>query len=750
MRGVRIGALVAAFAACGCSDDGGHTPPPSGDDGVHPVLIATDAQKDIVVERLDREPYASILADIEAIAARPSEEPTPQPWDHGTIGHNNTTAQANALIAWLRDDENAAARAREILLAMPDDFETNETWDVNIRMPHVLMTACFAWDLLRGTPWLSDEDASAIEAKVTTITSQFFDRYLIDGIVRQLVLGVSQNNHPVRTAAAIGMVAITFPDHPEAEAWGNWAVSELSYLLGPDGRYIQADGGVSEGPFYYGFAYGPAVAFAIAMKRLGEAGMLPTDHQWAQDCRNRQDADPWLVTDCVEGEPFTYDNPLDDPTFHATVDWSINLRMPIGWRAPLADANYIAHNGSVLLTSFGGAPHTRWDFDVSPEGERNMTWGMDLTAHHLFYVSEDVSAEEPPWANRFMPNAGNAVFRSGWEEQDRWLLLVAESGAARKTLHDHVDGTSFTLAAYGEYLLLDPGYYKPDGLDNAVTAQSQSHNVILIDGQGAPKKGLLLEFGDADASLENTIDGVALAYAEAHQSYQDTDIERGVAFVRQRYFVVADRLATTVTAPRDHAWRLGGYAGLDVPGVFETWACDPLDLAAPCGAKWEREQGGVDVHLAATADGLTVIEPPYEPLAAPHVGAFNRARDVEDHGVIDGVVNAVAPGYLAVLAPYAVGGSGDDAPLDVTALDAGDDAAAYLVEGADGSEVVWLRGPTAAATLTLPTSEVVSSDASFVVVDTAGAFGLVARGSALSIDGHMVIDGNADPVAVVE
>jgi len=746
MRGGGIGVLVAGLALAGCSDAGSEAATPS-DGGTHPVLIATDAQKGAVLERLDREPYAAILATIEEIAARPVEEPTPQPWDHSTIGHNNTIAQANALLAWLRDDEEAAARARAILLSMPEDFETNNTWDVDIRMPHVLMTACYAWDLLKGTPWLTEDESAEIERRITTVTSQFFERYLVNGVTRQLVLGVSQNNHPIRTASTIGLVAVTFPDHPEAEVWGNWAVSELSYLLGPDGRYIQPDGGVSEGPFYYGFAYGPAVAFAIAMKRLVEAEVVDADHEWARDCRNRQEADPWNVTDCVDGEPFTYQNPLDDSTLSATVDWSINLRLPIGWRAPLGDANYIAHNGGALLTSFGGAPHTRWDFDHSPEGDPPMTWGMDLTAHHLFYVAENVPGEEPPWRNRFLPDAGNAVFRSGWGEQDRWLLLVAESGPARKTLHDHVDGTSFTLAAYGEYLLLDPGYYKPDDLDNAVTADADSHNDILIDGQGAPDKGLLLEFGDADATLVNTVDGDRLAYAEAHQSYQDTDIERGVVFVRQRYFVVADCLATEVVAPRDHAWRLGGYAGLDVPGVFEIWGCGTGEA---CGAKWEREKAGVDVFLASTAAGLAVVEPPYEPLTAPHVGAFNRDRDIEDHGVIDGVVNAVAPGYLAVLAPYAVAGSGDDAPLAVTALDGGDDAAAFLVEGADGSEVIWLRGPNAGGTLSLPTGEVVSSDASLSVVDTAAAFGMVARGSSLSFDGQSVIAGNADPVAVVE
>jgi len=379
-----------------------------------------------------------------------------------------------------------------------------------------------------------------------------------------------------------------------------------------------------------------------------------------------------------------------------------------------------------------------------------MTWGMDLTAQHLVYLDDSVTATEPPWTNRFLPAAGNAVFRSGWDEQARWLLLVAEQGAARKTLHDHVDGTSFTMAAYGEYLLLDPGYYKPNDLDNALTADAPSHNVILIDGQGAPDKGLLLDFGDTDATLENTVDGTALAYAEAHQSYQQTRIERAAVFVRQRYFIIADRLESEQSTARSHAWRLGGWAGYDVGGVFAPHDCSDPDS---CGVRFERALAGVDVHLASTAPGLQVVEPPLVPLQPPQVEAFDAERRVADHGVIDGVVEAVAPGFIAVLAPYRVGAApaAEEGPLSVRHLDAGQDAAAWLVEGAGGSEIAWLRKPTAATTLSLPGGPTLSSDAELVVADVAGRFALMARGSHLERDGEVWLSAAAGtPVTKVE
>ncbi len=748
MRMSRRFGMLATILFCGaligCGESAAEPP---ADDGPRPRFLVTADMKDSLLERLERQPYADIWAFIEERAARDYEEPDPDTWDHSTIGHNNETAQANALLAWLRNDQQAAGKARDLLLQMPADFDRNTTWDVNIRMPHVLMPYCYAWDLLRATPWFSQADADEAAERVTTVTSLFFDRYLNNPITRQLVLGVSQNNHPIRTASAIGMVALTFPKHAEAEQWANWAISELSYLMGPDGQYIQSDGGVSEGPFYYGFAFAAALPIFIAMHNGVDAQRV-----YQRDCRNRQDSDPWTGHGCVEGEAFTFDNPLRSDHLRASADWSVNLRLPgNGWRAPLGDANFIAFNGGALLTAFGGAGHLRWDWENNAESSPPMTWGMDLSAQHLAYLDEATVASEPPWRNRFMPAAGNAVFRSSWQDDARWLLLVAESGSARKTLHDHVDGTSFTLAAYGEYLLLDPGYYKPDDKDNAKTAHSDSHNTLRINGQGAPNKGLLLDFGDADAFLRNTIDGEQLAYAEAHQSYQSTDIERSVAFVRKRYFVVADRLSTSASTARDHGWRLGGWAGYDVAGQFEVFDC----LSAPrCGARWQRELAGVDLHLAATAPGLTVTEPEYTPLAAPHVEAFDRQRNVQDHGVIDGHVQALAPGYLAVLAPYRVSASSgaEDAAMTVSSIDAGSNATAWLIKSKEGEELAWLRDQGASGSLQLPGSgATVSSDAELVIVATDGNFGLMARGTKLSIDGKLVLEAkSSDAIAKTE
>ncbi|WP_437298079.1 heparinase II/III domain-containing protein [Sorangium sp. So ce426] len=713
----------AALATAGCGTD---APGPSEprDTGVHPRLLARPEHRDLLRSRVDREPYASILATLKRRADRPyAEEPDPASWDHKTNGNNASTAQANALLAWAFEDRAAADKAREFLRRLETDWDTNTVLDMNIRMAKILMGYTNTWDLLSATPWFPDEESAQAESKITDITGQFFAKYLEHDFYRDLLLRPAQNNHPIRTADALGYVALAFPEHPAAATWWSWSISELDYLWGPDGQYVQPDGGASEGPYYSGFAWGPTAAFFIALDNALEGEVAFT-----RDCRTRSDEDPWAGHGCVDGEQGALEVPLRGGLFTKAVDWSLSLRLPWGSRPPVDDGVFTPFNGSPLLTSFGGSGEYLWDWEQNRDPQA-MEFGADLIAHHLLYVDDAVAPEAPRFLTRFFPDTGHAVFRSDWGDDARWLLLLAEHGSARKAIHDHVDGTSFSLAAYGEYLLIDAGYYKPDSLDNAKTSQSPSHNVILIDGRSAPDKGLFNDFGDADAFLRNTHDGDAVDYAEAHQDYQDTHVERSVAFIDGRYFVVGDRLSTSHPAARAHAWRLHGYAGLTSGGTFEL---------LPDGGRWERARAGVEARVQSTSPGLAVGEPPYTPLTAPHVHEFEEDRKAADHAVIDAAVQAEAPGFLAVLLPYKVGvDAGPDAPLQAAPIAAEPGVVAWRIESEGGTDVAVLRSKGAPEALALPGGQVLETDAELVVVRIEGErpFALMARGTRVLVDG---------------
>jgi Heparinase II/III-like protein len=726
LAAVLLLASVGLVPACG--DEGGDlSPAPT--KVTYPRLMARPEHRDLILSRIDREPYATILEQVRTLAAReyqPDEDP--MHWDDGANGRNGETAQANAFLAWVFDDAAAADKVRSFFQQLETDWWTNSVSDIDIRMPHPLMGYTNAWDLLMATPYFPASEAEEAKDKITEINRQFYERFLETGIIRNVWLTPAQNNHPIRTACAIGYVAMEFPDDPDAEKWANWAFSELDYLWGPNGQYVQPDGGVSEGPFYFGFAWGVSAAFFIAADNLYE-----TPPTFKRDCINRQTIDPWADNGCVDGEPFTFQNPLRGELFAKSAAWSVALRLPWGSRPPLADAYFNPFNGNALLSSFGQGGMYRWDWESNRDRPYEMGHGADLRAHHLIYFDDGVAAETPPWTTRFLPDAGNAIFRSDWDQDARWLLLLGEHGAVRKTLHDHVDGTSLSLAAYGEYLLVDPGYYKPDGMDNAKTAHSASHNLVLIDGVAAPNKGLLTDFRDADAWIRNTHVGDRIHYAEAHQDYQESTVQRSVVFVDGRYFVVSDALSTTSTVPREHRWRMSGYAGYGSGGTFAPSAQ---------GARWERPLAGIDVFVASTAPGMVVEEPPYEANKSPHVHEFELNREVADHGVIDGVAQAVAPGFLGLLLPYKVGAAvgSEHAPLEASAVDLGPGVAAWTIQTSDGLDLALMREASAPQSFMLPTGSL-ETDARFVLVrlDGADRFAVVVRGTRLSVDGAALV-----------
>lgn len=707
------------------------TPP---DMSIHPRLMYAPQHKAILLARQTQPPFDAMWAKLRAKAKETPTLPAPGTWDAGPWTSPAQVAQANAVLAWALDDAEAAAKAKTLLLSFTDNLEDNDDLDLDIRIPSVLIPFANTWDLLLATPWLTPAEAAEAQKRITSVTRKFVARNLDDSFMRTVSFVLTQNNHPLRAAAAIGYVALAFPEDPDATRWLDWATDQVDYLLGPKGHYVQSDGGVTEGPFYFSFGFAPIAAFLLALDRNSPDG---TVHH--HTCISRNDVDPWDDHGCVEGEAFTLVNPLRNPAFLKTLDWSVSMRRPSGLRAVLNDSHETVTTGAALTTSMGGADYLLWDWATNAVMPYETGKFFELLPWHLAYVGNQ-PPQPPPWRNRFFPAGGHAVFRSGWDVNDLWLLLVADNGPARKTLHNHADGASFALTAYGEDLLIDTGYYKPDSLKNPLTTDSPSHNVILVDGVGAPKRGLLNAWGDTDAFLENTVDGDAVAWAEARISYEQAEIRRGVAFARKRYFVVADRIHSDVATPRTFQWRAHLWAGFDVGGTYSITG-NRLTM--------ERAKAGLNIAAATTAGDPTFVEPPFKALKPPHVHDITSAGN---HAVADASVQAVAPGFLVVLAPYQIGATGDHSPLAVTAVAAGAGATAWLVAGSTAAtpwqDVAWLREAGAAATLTLANGHTLETDASFVMASLGSDYALMAGGTYLKRDGKTVLTGNTAPVAV--
>jgi len=701
-----------------------------------PSLMLLPEDKDRILARLDKEPFISILAKIRSSAERSHYDlTTPNVFDSDEQ-KNGVIAQHAAFLAWLENDTAMADKARDFLQQLSGDYHSHEDGDINIRLPSIVICYANALDFLVAGNFIPEDEIEDAEDKLTFITSEFYKEYVLDDLGRLVSIALTQNNHPIRTACSIGYIAMAYPEHPDAEAMANWAFSELDYLYGPNGQYVQPDGGVSEGPHYYRFGFGAAQAVFLAYRnRIGEPLLLK------RDCINRQDIDPWQDHGCIDGEPFVYENLLYGERVQKSVEWMFSLRMPNGRRPPLEDGGMKDQNGSGLFAGIMDRPDLLWDYY---NNNFNMGGGMDLYVQHLAYVPDDMEPVEPDWKNKVMYDAGQAIFRSGWDTNAVWALVNAEHGSVRKTVHDHVDGGSFQLYAYGEYLLMDTGYYKPVAFNNARTAQADAHNVLIIDGEEVPEKGILTTFGDTDAFLENEYLSNELSYVESRQPLEISTTERSVMMVHGRYLVTADRIVTTNTTPRLHTWRLHGYAGYDEGEDFKVNANN---------AVWQREAAGVEVYLSSTDDGLTLAEPPFKEWYPPHVHEID--GDEKHHGVMDGTITAAVPGFLSVSAPYSTSAVEGDAEykLEVTPLTFNNGetgVTAYSIKHSEGEEIALLRKPDAVTTITLSTGDTIETDAEFVLVSKSGSnkVALIARGTMMQLNSVSIFENETGTTAV--
>ncbi|MEE2960165.1 MAG: heparinase II/III family protein [Myxococcota bacterium] len=706
-----------------CKSERGNTTTAEAKTVSHPYMYLTADRRDTILENIQTEPMATIYTKLQATAAKKLVTIDTTDWVADDHGDNGAIAVTNAFLAWLNNDESAASYALGAMELLESNWDDHTGWGINIHMPGPLIQYTAAWDFLMATSFFPADKAKAIEEKLTSITEQFYNEYLLNEATRELSIGVAQNNHPIRTAAAIGFVGLAFQNHPQAKTWLDWAVSELDYLMGPNGQYVQPDGAISEGPFYFDFGFAPTIPFYIALENKESP-----DRIYNRNCLNRSDIDPWEGHGCVEGEEFKFTNPMYTERFRNILDWSLSLRLPNGNRAPIADAPLRNQSAQAIFTHFGAEDYLYWDWESNPSDPFKITGMFDLTISHLAYVEPQPTAPPPTWKNRFFIDGGMANFRSGWESDDRVLVLMGENGAARKTLHDHADGTSFVMGAYGELLITDTGYYKPNKLRNAVTAAPGSHNIILIDGNGAPDKGLLNNWGDADAFIENTIDGKNIAYAESRQTYQNTQIIRGVTFVRERYFVIADQLTSDDTTERKYQFRLHAYAGKDLGGTV---------TLEQFGPHIQREKGSLQVYTAQTTGDCTLEEPPLNENASPHVHRL--AGSAQHHTVTDSVSSGKSPDFLTVLAPYKTGATnGHHGPMTITPI-ATTHGAAWQITVNGNTDIAWIRESGAPTTLVVPSGETINTDGYFSLAALDKSFGILSRGTKLEVVGRVVV-----------
>jgi len=529
------------------------------------LIDSSDAAINLVRNRITIEPYDTIYAKVVTASDIP--------YSSCSMERDKARVCRCAAFRYLMEDNIAYAdKAKEYLLvadreyAAPGDWiqkYKNILWDSEI-----ISMISIAYDCLKGNDYDFGEDETTVRNQIKGVASSLYYDLIVDNSYSNFLYWMwlngfgEQINYGVKFASAMGMAAIVLNtetsgnDWEQPQTWINYSMNKLhdqfhDYL-------VDEEGGWAEGAHYQGFSAFNFIPFAISHYNFvnGETELYGS----------------------INLPPLLLDDQLDK-----NAEWGIRIRMPNGARPNFDDCFLNPYYFNGFLAGYLDNDLYAWDYIVSgrPYFVEASSGNLDVEMI-CAYDNSYIGTTEPDFSpTQFLPGSGQAVFRSGWDQDAVYMCLLGENGQARLggRTHEHPDNTSFIIYAYGELLAMDCGYIGWDYRDSVRFAEN--HSLILVDGDGPPAAGASTSEG-TDAFIENFFDTDEFDYAEVSTNYQETDFRRCVAFIDNSYFVITDFVDGLENHTYD--WLLHGNGGGDTGNAFaptangSIYSVDDVDL----------------------------------------------------------------------------------------------------------------------------------------------------------------------------
>ncbi|PLX24848.1 MAG: hypothetical protein C0600_12585 [Ignavibacteria bacterium] len=481
-----------------------------------------------------------------------------------------------------------------------------------------LMQYCTAYDFYRG---ITGKTSPSIEERLS---------HFADNAAQQLENSfVIRNNLSLKLAAAAGIAGIILRDtdalatRRSPQQWLGIAIRHIDetiweYQSNPDGWY-----GYSEGPWYFRYAMMNLIPFFLAFDTHLDGGTFAFEDR-------------------------IFESPLRDARYHTLFDWISALRMPDGMLPPFEDTYMKAYFPE--LASIGGVlpayQHLAWPNygeDLAPmeaaRFSRELSRTFDGRVDYLISAPPTPAHSTMSQQTWIMPDAGYAVFRSGWEADASYFALIGKHGIARThrspvgSGHKQANETAFVLQAGGELLALEPGYHSSK--EREALVYGANHNVILVDGRGADSTSFGTSLFGADSFIQDTISTQEHGSVTIRTHYQDADIERSASHLHHRFFMITDRAESGFTRMFTH--QLHGNGTLS-EGSFVPSYDDH-------SAQWT--SGSMRLHAITHALGSDVTHETVSRLHAPSSSTFAKhdamySSVTSDRGLFHSVLYAAS------------------------------------------------------------------------------------------------------------
>lgn len=186
--------------------------------------------------------------------------------------------------------------------------------------------------------------------------------------------------------------------------------------------------------------------------------------------------------------------------------------------------------------------------------ENWMVWDL------LGRVKAKPLGELPP--ARVFRDVGVGYLHTAIDDPSRNVMFEFRSSPYGSFNHAHADANSFNIAAFGEYLIVDSGYYTSYGDPHHYgwTVTQKAHNTITVDGEEQPSRNL-----DAYGKIVGFKqgDGWMWIAGQASTAYRTPAIEsflRQVVWMRsimgREVFLIHDTIRAADGKPHRFEWRL--------------------------------------------------------------------------------------------------------------------------------------------------------------------------------------------------
>ena len=425
------------------------------------------------------------------------------------------------------DNADMTARAKEWLLEVA-------SWDP-MGVTSRAYTDEWAYRVANALSWgydwlyddLTDDERATVRAALLTRTRDIAE-HAIDHAKIHLF---PYDSHAVRSVAlCIVPCCISLlgdDDDDEARDWLNYSIEFLMTVYSPWG---DAQGGWAEGTNYW---------------MMGIAYLI--------DSANRL-------------KSYTGIDIYQRPFLQNTGDFPLFCKAPNTRRSTFGDDSTQGELAGIKtglnMRQFAGVTgkgEYQWYCDenlrLNPDTEGAFyNWGWwDTHFDELVFQTDFpvVEATPPKGGLRHFEGIGWVGVQHAMDDPDNHIQFVFKSSRFGSVSHSHGDQNAFCMAAYGEDMAIQSGYYVAfnSSMHRNWRRQTRSKNAILINGKGQyaekDKAKALNATGKILAAEER--DDHVFIHGDATAAYQSlspevTLAEREIYFVRNSYFVIVDKV----------------------------------------------------------------------------------------------------------------------------------------------------------------------------------------------------------------